>query len=142
MYYSFEAVGTISKLLQGLSFHYIITVSPFYDQCMFYYLVFIHCPYLSFFRCSKDRLLCHGNWVIFFRQKLFNLVALFKDQYLLSQKYSTLVASVFSCSPKKLDWKAIPSIWSNFWIHKGWTEFSLVFLQYRLWWRYIGIHKV
>lgn len=56
---------------------------------------------------------------IFFRQKLFNLLALFKDEYLLSQKYSTLVASVFSCSPKKLDWKAIPSIWSNFWIHKG-----------------------
>lgn len=49
MCYSFEAVQSISKLLQGHSFHWIFTMSLLYDESMFYSLVFIHHPYLSLF---------------------------------------------------------------------------------------------
>lgn len=36
MCYSFEAVQSISKLLQGHSFHWIFTMFLLYDECMFY----------------------------------------------------------------------------------------------------------
>ena len=42
MCYSFKAVQSVSKLLQGPSFHWIFTMSLLYDECMFYYLIFIH----------------------------------------------------------------------------------------------------
>lgn len=54
------------------------------------------CPYRSFFRCSNDRLLFVMELeFIFYGQELSQLLALFKNQYLLSHKYWSLVAMHF-----------------------------------------------
>lgn len=71
--------------------------------------IYFYCPYLSFFRGSNDRFLgVMEIEFIFCRQEFLNLLALFRNQYLLSHKYWTLVAMHFHAHFKNLIRRQFP----------------------------------